>query len=250
MTKINVRIGEIPSLILFKDGIKKAADNGTIIFYHGLISKKEAGLKELESLMNEGYLVIAVDNIGHGERKYYDFDDRFSSKVDNFEEELIDAVTSTAGEVSQIIDYVLATLAPKAKKFAVCGISMGGHIAFRSILNDRRISVAVPILGSPQWRIKRDSSPHLYVDEFYPCRILSINGGADKAVPPEDTRKFHRKLEKVYKKRKSTDNVNTQEEINQMVKYIEIPDAPHMMEDEDWNYLWSEVLGWFRLCLS
>ena len=254
MTKLNVRIGEIPTLILFKDGIKKAAANGTIIFYHGFASTKEAGNKELESLMNEGYLVIAVDNVGHGERRYIDFDNRFSNEIVKFDDMFTEAVLETAQEVSLIIDYVVLDLAPKAKKFAVSGISMGGYIAFRAILCDYRISVAIPILGSPKWKTDISPSfavfsPHKFPEMFYPCKILSLNGGADKSVPPEDTRNFHKKLEKIYRSRKMEESKNPVE-LEQLVQYIEIEDAPHFMSEEDWNFLWSKATDWLKTNLK
>ena len=246
MTKHIVKIGEIPALVLFKETAISAAEKGTIIFYHGLISSKEEGWKEHESLMNKGYLVIAVDGVGHGERIYPDFEARFSREVNIFENELNKAVEETAEEVTSVIDYVLSDLAPGAEKFAVCGISMGGHTAFRALLNDKRISVAVPILGSPQWRLDSPLSPHHFIEVFYPCKVLAINAGADESVPPHDSKEFIEKLTEVYKNRILKDEDVTSH-VEDMVKYIEIPNAPHIMSENDWNILWGHVLDWFEL---
>lgn len=250
MTKINIRIGEIPALVLHNNTFEKAAANGTIIFYHGFASTKEAGNKELESLMNEGYLVVAVDNVGHGERRLPHFDDHFSDCDGNFNNTFTEAVSNTAREVSRVIDYVVLRLAPKAEKFAVSGISMGGYIAFRAVLCDRRISVAVPILGSPKWKVGPDSplnifSPHKFPKMFYPCKILSLNGGADKSVPPEDTRELHKILEEIYRSKLVEGKENT-EKLGQLIQYVEIENAPHFMSEEDWALLWGKVLNWLK----
>jgi len=238
---------QIPALVLYKGSLEAAAKNGTIIFYHGFASTKEAGDKELNSLMKEGYLVVAVDNVDHGERKATDFDSKYSERVGNFDDEFTKAVFNTADEVSDIIDYVISDLAPKAEKFATCGISMGGYITFRSILCDKRISVAIPILGSPTWKssdpVIQQFSPHNFASFFSPCKILSLNGGADESVPPHNTREFHKTLDQIYGQTK--ENQGQRGENKSSVKYIEIENAPHFMSEEDWNYLWSKVLDWF-----
>jgi hypothetical protein len=245
MARINIRIGNIPALLYFKDTAVASAEKGTIVFYHGLMSSKEEGWREHESLMREGYLVVATDGIGHGERKYADFDDRFSREALIFEKELNIAVEETAAEVTSVIDYVIDSLAPMAQKFAVCGISMGGHTSFRALINDKRISLAIPILGSPQWKLDSPLSPHHFINDFYPCKVLAINAGADESVPPHDARKFIERLTKVYEQRLAANGIENAN-VREMAKYVEIPKAPHIMGEADWNTLWNQALSWFR----
>ncbi|MBI2265239.1 MAG: hypothetical protein HYU64_08710 [Armatimonadetes bacterium] len=72
-------LGLAPALLVYKENLEKAAIKGTILFYHGLSAAKETNLKELRSLADAGFLAVGLDNIGHGERRYSDFERRFST---------------------------------------------------------------------------------------------------------------------------------------------------------------------------
>jgi len=188
----------------------------------------------LVSIANQGILAVGVDNFGHGERRFHDFDDRFSCYNPNFDFELFSAVRSSASEVPGIIDSLIGAFDVNPGKIGICGISMGGHIAYKALLNDRRIKVAVPIIGSPVWKAFYEESPALFIDKFYPCALLSQTAGADDIVPPNDTRAFHEKLKKYYSKKPHMQN------------YVEFAGAGHMLPEKDWNVLWENLLNWFE----
>ena len=230
----STRIADIPALLVYEKTPPEAAQKGTILFYHGLAAKKETGMKELSSLARTGYLAVALDNVGHGERRYEDFDHRFSSANPNLEEDFTKAVADTAEEVPKIIDALCHRYGARGDKFAVAGISMGGFITYRAIHVDKRLKVAAPILGSPQWKIKDRRSPHENLNGFYPCAILSQNAGDDESVPPQAARELHERLSDHY--------VNAPEKN----KYVEFPNVGHFMPEEDWNRLWSNVLNWLQ----
>jgi dienelactone hydrolase len=44
--------------------------------------------------------------------------------------------------------------------FGVAGRSLGGNIAFASVLADSRVRAAVSAVGSPEWTLPRPHSPH------------------------------------------------------------------------------------------
>lgn len=209
------------------------AHRGAILFYHGLGVSIADQTKELHSLAREGFVVIGVDNVGHGERRHADFETRFSHDNPGFEACILDAVEETIEEVPRIIDATIAAGLAHDSRFGVCGISMGGFIAYGAPLADRRIVAATPILGSPRWQPDRPSSPHRHVDRFYPVALLAQNAGRDANVPPADARAFDAALQPSYA------------EAPDRLAYVEFEDAEHLMPEDQWHELWQNVVRWF-----
>jgi dienelactone hydrolase len=221
-------------MMVYRESRAAASKNGVVIFYHGLGVCKEENEKELISFANAGMLAVGVDNYGHGERRYPDFDKRFGVYgTQNFEKELYIAIDRCADEISLIIDDLIANHGVCANKIGVCGISMGAHIAYAAAIRDRRIKAAAPILGTPSWKAFHDKSPALRAAEFFPCAILSQTGGADEVVPPEPARAFHAELKKYY-------SVIPEREM-----YIEFDGSGHTVPEQDWYMLWDNVISWF-----
>ncbi|MCP3957021.1 MAG: alpha/beta fold hydrolase, partial [bacterium] len=133
------------------------ADRGAILFFHGLGVGIADQTKELYSLAREGFVVIGVDNVGHGVRRCVDFETRFSRDNPEFDANILDAVEETIDEVPRIINAAIDTGLTDGSRLGVCGISMGGFVAYGAPLADRRIEAATPILGSPRWKLDRAS---------------------------------------------------------------------------------------------
>ncbi len=228
-----LKLGGAPVLLAYKDGKKAVSKNGVIIFYHGLGVCKEENEKELVTFANAGMLAVGVDNYGHGERRYPDFETRFVYGSKRFDEELFFAIDKSADEISLIIDELISCHGIFANKIGVCGISMGGHIAYAAALRDKRIKAAAPVLGTPRWKALTDKSPSAKAGDFFPCAILSQNGGADDVVPPDGAREFHAELQKYYSV------------IPERQMYIEFDGAGHSVPEQDWYMLWDNVLSWF-----
>jgi uncharacterized protein len=228
----NLWIDSAPAVILYTGSPEKAGNNGTVLFYHGLRSCKEGNLKELRNLAEKGFLAVGIDNVGHGERIYPDFDGLMSS--DNFfQKTFLDMVRKTAGEVPRVIDNLTRKGWSKPDKIGVCGISMGGYIAYSAVTVDSRIKVSAPILGSPKWTSEIDDSPHRHPERFFPTALLAQNAGMDLSVPPEFARSFNSVLKPYYR------------DMPERLKYIEFPDSGHFMLEHDWNYLWNNTVEWF-----
>ncbi len=83
-------------------------------------------------------MVIGVDNVGHGERRYADFEARFSHDNPEFYTCFFDAVEETLKEIPRIVDAAIAEGLAPGSRFGVCGISMGGFIAYGAPLVDRQ----------------------------------------------------------------------------------------------------------------
>ncbi len=224
----------VPLLLMFCGDINIAKAKGSILFFHGLGASKDIQIKELESLAQRGFLAIGIDNVGHGDRRYENFDELFSQQNPNLEKDFTDAVYSTAKELPKVIDGLLAKDLIVLDKIGVTGISMGGYVTYRAILEDKRVKAAVSILGSPRWKIEHPDSPHLHLDKFYPIALLSQNAGKDESVPPHNAREFHQQL------------ISHYAVAPERIAYEEYPESGHFMHEDDWNCLWEKTLKWFE----
>lgn len=107
MERLSMYIGDAPTLFFFKESIEKAASKGTILFYHGLGSRKEDQVKELTSLAENGFLAVGIDNVAHGERRHAQFDELFSdANSENWEKIMTETVIDTVKEIPFIIQYL------------------------------------------------------------------------------------------------------------------------------------------------
>jgi len=229
--ELNIKLAGAPALLTFRDTPEKAGQKGTILFYHGLKANKEGNRKEYKSLAEKGFIVAGIDNIGHGERLYPDFDERAKTR-EAFETFFTDMVRETSEEIPGIIEDIWRKYKIDREKIGICGISMGGYIVYAAILIEPRLKVATAILGSPNWKTESIKSPHNNPEKFYPVALLSQNAGKDESVPPGFAKELHKKLKDYYK------------ETPEKLKYIEYPESGHFMREEDWNDLWENVLNW------
>ncbi len=228
------RIADIPALIYFSESPEKAGERGTILLYHGLGASKEKNAKELASLACAGFLAIGIDNVGHGERRYADYDHKFSSWEGDFEQNFLTAIRETVDEVPRLFDTLIEMGYSNPHKLGVTGISMGGFITYGAVVHERRLKAAAPVLGSPKWRINHSGSPHHNTDNFFPTALLSQNAGDDEHVSPRPAREFIEVLKPYY------------QEAPERLKHVEFPGVRHIMPEKEWNELWHNVLEWFH----
>src|SRR4051794_7189917 len=71
-------LGDVPSLVVETQGDVAPDGRGTVLLLHGLGASKELQRKEAYSLAAQGCRAVILDAVGHGERRYPDFDSRFS----------------------------------------------------------------------------------------------------------------------------------------------------------------------------
>jgi uncharacterized protein len=230
---MSMKLGGAPALLCYPETPEKGGARGTVLFYHGLMASKDTNMKELTGLAREGFLAVGIDNIGHGERRFPDFDDQFSSRIEGFELRFINAVRQTIDEIPFIIDDLIKAGYSDPGKIGISGISMGGFITYGGILADRRISVAAPILGCPKWKVPHAESPHNNPEKFFPVALLAQNAGDDEHVPPRHAREFNERLKPFY------------EADTERNRYLEFPGEHHFMTEGAWNALWHNTLQWF-----
>ncbi len=223
----------IPTLWCFQQSTKKAAENGVVLLFHGLFSNKEANLKELLFLAENGFLAIGVDAPGHGDRP--PFEPRRDLPED---QKFLDLVLKSAREIPLLVDeLVRADLVKNAKNLAVAGISLGGYIAYASVLWEPRIRSIAPILGSPCWN--HSLSPHRFPGKFREVNLLAQNAGKDESVPYEPSRDFVDRLQQSFCNSESAS-----------FSYRLYPESGHFMESDDWDKLLAELNRFFSKTLK
>lgn len=227
LTKEKKQIKHIPTALVYKGHLQEASQKGCIFFFHGLRASKDVQSKELESLAEHGFLVVGVDNVGHGERLYPDFETRFApDNPSQFETEFVEAVWGTAQDVTILIDELTQAELIHPGKIGAAGISMGGFIIYSAITLEPRINVAATIVAAPP--------PQHQLDKFSAVYLLSQNAGLDENVPNHHTRDFHQQLQNYYP------------DYDNRFAYVEYPDSPHFMREEDWHTCWGQLIGWFE----
>ncbi|QSQ26010.1 hypothetical protein JY651_14245 [Pyxidicoccus parkwayensis] len=67
-----------PALAVHVGSREEALRKGAVLLFHGLGASKEVHTAELSAFASRGLYAVGVDAVGHGARRYPDFDTRFS----------------------------------------------------------------------------------------------------------------------------------------------------------------------------
>lgn len=238
--------GETVPILIARDAARSHA--GIVLVYHGLMANKDGQRKELHSLAASGFLAVGVDARFHGERAHSDL--RGWLNEGDTHRNFLTLVRDCVAEIPTLVDILTRELGERQGRVGICGISMGGYIAYRAALVDRRLRACVPILGSPDWSLHsrhtddRDyldllsQSPHHHPGRFPPTALLAINAGLDENVLPGESRQFVHQLRRYYG------------DMPERLEYREYPESGHFMREHDWHDAWSSCVGWFRRFLG
>ncbi|MGM0599439.1 MAG: alpha/beta hydrolase family protein [Candidatus Rifleibacteriota bacterium] len=234
--KTHKNFSNIPTLLLYKESPETAAKKGTIICCHGLDSSKDAWTHDLEAFVQAGFLIVAIDNVGHGERRYDDFSDRFDQNEQKKSDELIKVVKETAAEMPYLINALSNEKLVSKDKLGIFGVSLGGFIVYSSIRKNSEIRAVSSLLGSPEWWMKPDDiqSPHLHPQKFADIRLLAQTAEQDKLVPAQYGEKFHSKLQKLFN------------DYSERFAYKSFPESGHFMREVDWHEAINNSVEWFQ----
>lgn len=237
MLREHAVLAGVPALLVARTDFRSAAERGCSVVLHGLGASKDAQLKELEALAGQGFLAVGVDNVGHGERRYPDFDRRLSQDNPEFSENFLRAVLETARETPRLLDALLKEGLAREDRIGALGISMGAFIAYTAVTLEPRLRAVVALVGSPEWPLDLPASPHRQLARFDRVRLLSQTAGRDVVVPSRYARAFHGRLREMYG------------DYDARFVYTEYPDSDHLLE-ADWDRLWERTLRWFQKHLA
>lgn len=240
-------IAGIPTFVCFQnDGRPKPL----IILAHAFQSSKEFWRAKMKSLARKGYFAVALDNRGHGERKGPDFKTRILTR-DGFNlYEVRRLIKETADDIALLINHFTAKNQIDAARIGVLGVSMGGFAAFRALVIDNRITVAVPIIASPYFDEKPDDvpliktprvqkslesyshkfSPGHYPESFFPRALLIQVGKKDRHLSSERVAGFYRELTSFYR------------EMPHRLKFVVHENAGHEFTD----LMWNNAMNWLN----
>ncbi|HEY1388652.1 MAG TPA: alpha/beta hydrolase [Ktedonobacterales bacterium] len=230
-------IASVPALLVFRDAIQPCVERGTMLFYHGFGGNKEKIEAHLASLAQAGFLAIGLDAVGHGQRRFPHFaevfnDERWAREPEATEADYLAIVRQTAGEAHLIIDELYARGWARPDRLGIGGVSMGGEITYAAIVDEPRLSVATPILGSPEWELLWPESPHRHVERFFPVALFSQAAEKDEAVPARYIRAFHERLAPLYAT------------APERLRYLEYPDVGHSLSPELWETARQRMVAW------
>lgn len=243
LVKEETIIASVPALLCFQASKEACAEQGTMLFYHGFGGTKEKSEAYLQSLAQAGFLVISLDAVGHGQRHYAHFaemfhPERWTKEPEATEADYLTIVRQTAAEVPTIVDSLLSCGWARPQRLGIGGISMGGEITYAAIVNEPRLCVATPILGSPEWELPWPDSPHRHLDRFFPVALFSQAAEKDEAVPARFIRTFHEQLVPYYLSAPDR------------LYYLEYPDVGHGLSPHLWETTRRHIVAWVKRFLT
>ncbi|HJO93292.1 MAG TPA: alpha/beta fold hydrolase [Victivallales bacterium] len=231
LSKKRIFIGKVPTLFISEQKTEDSNNRSCVLFYHGFGASKDIQMEELISLASNGFLTIGIDNIGHGDRKYSDFDTKFSEDNPERLQNIIEAVNSTADEICNIIDYLINNKIVKPANIGIVGISMGAFIAYKIPVLENRIKAISAILGTPEYSF---NNIYDYTKKYDIISLLSQNAAKDNIVSSIETKKLHQELRKTFKNP------------DDRFKFVEYPNSGHFMNETEWNKCWNLNLQWLK----
>ena len=234
-----VTIAGVPALLGYCVSPEWAVKYGTVLLYHGFGGTKERMEAYSTALAEAGFLTVSLDAVGHGERRYPDFDaifndQRWDTRFHATETDVLQLVDDTVAEVPSIIDDLLDRGWARTDGIGIGGRSLGGNVSYASVLADRRIRAAASVVGSPEWTLPRAHSPHHFPDRFFPAAVLSQSAECDEYVPAEPVRDFHDKLQPWYAREP------------EKVQYLEYPGVGHFLTPELNAASCRQMTAWFQ----
>jgi len=166
----------VPGVLMKAEGSR--GRRPVVVALHGTGGSKANMLSLCRKLATNGFVAVAIDGRYHGER----------TKSGKGADEYYEAITrtwregrehpfyyDTVWDVMRLLDYLKTRRDVDAKRIGLIGISKGGIETYLAAAADKRIAVAVPVIGvqSFRWALKNDQ---------WQGRIKTIQNAFDAAV--------------------------------------------------------------------
>jgi len=194
-----VELATFPSLVCAPDDPAQLVPGaGVVILLHGLGSEKEDLLDEVERLGRAGLIAIAIDAVGHGQRRSDELEELILGSPEEEERAFYQVIRQTALELPALLDALTARAWSTSGRVALLGIGMGAFIALRARTLDPRVEVMITISGSPEWTRHTGESPARQLEAFWPAALLLVHGEQDDVVAPGGGLDFVERLRPLY----------------------------------------------------
>ncbi len=227
-----------------------------IIFAHGLNCSKDEFAARLPLLAEAGFLVFAIDDYLHGERREPSvFPDKSADlKASQAIWVHQTCVSHTGRDMSSIMDHLGDWPGADPSRVGVAGMSMGAVTALVAAARDRRIAAAVSLCGAtdswwdvtktppgPEQDAMRQSySPRLrqlvnsldpmqHLATYPPKAVLLLSGKRDHFIDYRSVETFVERLRAVYGADRDK------------VGFFLEPEIGHSVTD----LMWSRMIEWF-----
>lgn len=243
-TSVNLKLGPSVFPLLFArmsaPRVPESRPARVVIVAHGLGVSKEVQCPELERLARAGFIAVSLDAPHHGERRDGQLELLDAATGAEHHERLIAMIAEAAAEIPLLIEYFRCTFAARV---AMIGISMGGFTTFASFMHEPRPDVAIPFLGSPDWRAPGHpddvppAGPVCSPERFFPIPLLAVTAGLDTTVPPAAAVSFLEKLRPLYETKP------------ELLAHIGYPHSEHMMRGDDWDDAWRKAIDFLNIHL-
>lgn len=205
--------------------VGESNQRGVVVLLHGLGGSKHVQLAEAEKLAEHGFVAVVLDAVGHGDRRYPDFEQRFSPL--RAERSYFETVAAGALELRAVV----AALRQRLRlPVGACGISMGGATLFGAMARGLVLEAAVTIVASPEWRGVGES-PHERPERFGLTPLLSMTAGRDTVVPSEAAAAFHRVVQARFRPG--------------CLVLRHFPDEGHLFSPAAWAEATDTMVNWF-----
>jgi dienelactone hydrolase len=235
-----LEVGGAPAVCHYRGTPEHAAERGTVLFYHGFGGDKAGRVAGYaDAIAAAGFLAVCPDAVGHGDRRYPDFevtfnDARWDADFEATESDFLDLLDASAAEVPAIVDDLLARDYAIPGRIGIGGRSLGGNISYAAVLADSRLRAMVSIMGSPEWTLPRAHSPHHFPDRFFPAAVHAQSAELDEFVPAKPVRDFHDQLVARY----GHDAPR--------LEYVEYPGVGHFLTPQLNADSQQRTVAWFR----
>lgn len=232
----------IPVLIAAPEGVKNAP---LALLNHGTGGDYNVMKEMAWRLAQNGCFAISVDAVWHGKR----WDEKLDiMRADQavYKGMYLEMLLLIAEDISAIIDYYTGDERVDTTRVGITGTSQGGYVSFMTMTKEPRITVAAPMIGSPDltdkygqspdWetidpatqKIVLEHSPLLHYEKMAHVKLLVQNGDSDTIVPVTGTRRLDEKLKPLYADRPDD------------YRYIEFAGRGHETPDE----MQEGVIAW------
>ena len=243
----DTKICEVTCLVNHnRDGSKKPV----LILCHGLGGSRWDNSGPMKEYSSAGYFCVSIDSRMHGGRASHEELDRIIRKngaTDYYQVRRL--IKETADDIPGVINALAKDHDADTSRVCIMGGSMGGYIAIRAAMIEKRIKAAVSLIASPIWSdlpMKRPYagpsatkeefddfckrfSPENFPEQFPHCALLMQIGGADVHYNLQNIKEFCEKLKR-YSPDKSLYDV-----------YI-APGSGHTVTPE----MWRNMKEWFK----